>query len=131
MTDEPQIGELSSDELEQVGKDAIRADRISLFKQIEEEIVAIEEALRDLPYWQAEPMIGRCHAVLDIISDPLGDHFGTCELCEDPIFVRGQPDDDVETGPEEGTYAHRTCMDRLRKEKPEMFRRVSEDEDGE
>jgi len=109
---------------------AVAADRTTLWKEIDVALNPIVTALKEAPYRIANPGLAAVDAVLAIISDPLGDHMGTCELCEEPVFVQGTPDDDCESGPEEGSYAHRTCMDLLRKQRPELFRNV-EGQDGE
>lgn len=116
MNDEPQIGELSADELEAVAAEAIARDRISLFKQIDEITNSLVTAVEQLPYKVAAPALRQIDEIMAIVSDPLGEHFGTCILCEEPIFVRGQPDDDCESAGDE--YCHRTCGDRWRKENP-------------
>lgn len=106
-------------------EEAIRKDRTALFIEIDEMTDKVAEALRDAPYKLAAPAMRHLEAITAAVSDPLGDHFGNCILCEEPIFVRGQPDDDCESAGDE--YCHRTCGDKWRKEHPGERSHVQDD----
>lgn len=109
--------------------EAKREDRTSLWTEINELTDKISEALQLAPYNVAAPAMRHLDAIMAAIADPLGDHFGTCQVCDEPIFVRGQPDDDCETYSDDGDYAHRTCMDRLRETNPSMFKAADDQGD--
>lgn len=111
-------------------EEAKRKDRTALFVEVDELTDKIGFALQQAPYATAAPAMKHLEAITAAVSDPLGEHFGTCQVCDEPIFVRGQIDDDVETYSDDGDYAHRTCMDRLREENPSMFK-AADDEDDE
>jgi hypothetical protein len=130
MSSEPETGEISADELAAVAKRAIRDDRTELFTQLDELLKPIAKALQDLPFKDAELPLKRCSEIMEVICDPIGEHVGSCYVCEEPVFLLGadDPDDDCESM--EDGWAHRSCMDRLRKESPGMFRHVEDDEDG-
>lgn len=110
--------------LASVVETAIRKDRTELFGTLDALTDKICKALEVAPYNVAAPAIRDLEEIMSIVSDPLGDHFGTCILCEEPIFVRGQPDDDCEAAGDE--YVHRTCGDRWRTEHPGEHTRIDD-----
>lgn len=105
----------------------IREDRTSLFVEVDELTDKICEVVQDLPYKVAASAMRHIEAITAAVCDPLGEHFGDCFLCEEPIFVQGRPDDDCESAGDE--YCHRTCGDQWRKDHPGERTHVDTDGD--
>lgn len=105
-------------------------ERIALFDEVRVALAPVTTALEQLPYKVAEPALQSISDVLATISDPLGEYVGACHLCDESVFLKGvdDPQDDSESCDELG-WAHRTCMDQLRKDSPELFRPVEDDPD--
>jgi hypothetical protein len=104
--------------VEKLKKEAVKADRAKLFGSTIGQFQTLYAALTALPYKDAQAAIAELNELQGIIVDPLGEHVGACGRCEEPVFVTGQPDDDVEHT-EDGDVWHRTCADEWRKEHPD------------
>jgi hypothetical protein len=115
MRDDEQ-GELNSEQLAEIGKDAVMRHCALLFEANVEYFDEVRAALKQLPFAIAAPALARIDEIQNAIGDALGEYAGQCFLCESAMFITGKPDENIESAGDE--QVHRTCADKWRKENP-------------
>lgn len=99
-----------------LAKEANRIELLDLWESTADAFEEVRKALQELPFRVAGPALCRLDEIKDAVFEPLGEHMGHCILCEEPLFIRGEPDDDYEAAGDEN--CHRTCGDKWRAANP-------------